>query len=181
MSSFTNFNISGNQINLVLPKEKYAPKLFKVINADRKELALWLPWVNKTKNVNDERLALKNFKGENVDHKALTLIIVSQSNPIGMVDLHNIDATNRTGEIGYWLYSKYQGKGIITRALKLLAQKAFYDLNLHKILAFIVTKNHKSRAICQRLNFFQEAVLKEQFYRNGKFLDVDVYSLFSNK
>lgn len=181
MSVFTKFKIKENTIFLNYPKEKDAKSLYQVINVNRNVLSYWLPWVKKTKSIKSEVMALRKDQLDLATHKALTLIIVSENQPIGMIDVHNIDPINQVGEIGYWLSSKYQGRGIMTTTVKVLVTKVFYLFPLHKLVIKVASINHKSKAVAKRAGFIHETRLKKQFFRNKDFLDVDIYSILNKK
>ncbi|WP_413379593.1 GNAT family N-acetyltransferase [Paenibacillus taichungensis] len=48
--------------------------------------------------------------------------------------------------MGYWLGKEYEGKGLITKSIKVLINHAFDELKLNKIEIGAATNNLKSRA-----------------------------------
>ena len=181
MSAFAKFKIKDKNIFLVYSKEKYAKKLYQVIDSDRKYLSIWLPWVEKTNSVESEHLALKENDQKLLDHSQLTLIIISKQQILGSIELHNIDFNNRTAEIGYWLASSYQGQGIMTGAVNTLVKKAFSKFNLDKLSIKVAASNRKSRAVAKRAGFIYEGRLKGQLLINGHYQDDLIYSIFNKK
>ena len=82
-------------------------------------------------------------------------------------------------EIGYWLGSKFQGKGIVTGACRLLTDHAFDEWKLNRVEIHCAPGNKKSCAIPKRLGFQLEGVLRKAQRLNGKYLDTNVYGMLA--
>ena len=181
MSTFASFKINNQNISLVYSQEKYAKDLYQVIDSDRKYLSVWLPWVEKTKSVNDERSALKENQRKFLDHSQLTLIIINKQQILGSIELHNFDFSDKSAEIGYWLASPYQGQGIMTGAVKTLVKKAFSKFNLAKLTIKVASGNLKSRAIAIRSGFIYKGRLAKPIFINDHYENDLIYSIFNKK
>lgn len=79
------------------------------------------------------------------------------------------------------LLSEYQGKGIITEAIKEVVRYGFKVMKLHSIEAIIDTKNLDSEKVLQKNGFVKEAHLKENEYYEGRFLDTVIYSILNRQ
>jgi ribosomal-protein-serine acetyltransferase len=77
-------------------------------------------------------------------------------------------------EIGYWLAEKAQGRGIVSRAVRVLVRFSFVELGVDAVLIRCARDNVKSRAIPERLGFTLTATLPGQEVRGR---DQLVYSL----
>ena len=82
----------------------------------------------------------------------LVLTILVNGEPSGMIDLHKL-VPNKKAEIGYWLASKYQGRGIVTKSVTALCQYAFSELNLQYIDLLVAVGNDKSSNVAKRCGF----------------------------
>ena len=58
-----------------------------------------------------------------------------------------------SAEIGYWIGEKYQNKGIITKASRILIERAFKDLNVNGIYGTFNLDNFKSKKVMEKLRF----------------------------
>ncbi|KDE87791.1 GNAT family N-acetyltransferase [Oenococcus oeni] len=181
MFVLSSFQIGQQMIKLVFPEEKQAEKLFEIIETDRKALSEWMPWTKNIKSKKDEIEFINYAREKNAKYQLLELAIIAENQPIGMIDLHSIDRDDRRAEVGYWMFSKYQGKGIMTESLKHLLSIAFDELDLNKIIVMADSKNEKSRAIPQRLGFRQEGTLKEEIFMNKQFRDLDVFAITTSE
>lgn len=102
-----------------------------------------------------------------------------QSQLIGTIGFHKIDAYHHRAEIGYVLVTSEQGKGVMSEAMKSVLDYGFKQLNLHSVEANINKINNASRNLLEKFGFVKEAHFKENFYFNGTYLDSVIYSLIN--
>ncbi|WP_395729813.1 GNAT family N-acetyltransferase [Nakamurella sp.] len=72
----------------------------------------------------------------------------------------------RSAWVGYWVDSRYHGKGVGTAAVALLVAHAFGPVGLHRVEATISPQNLASRAVVEHLGFRPEGELL-------RYLDID--------
>src|SRR5258708_10889266 len=94
----------------------------------------------------------------------------------GTVGTHKIDWMNRKVEIGYWLGSKFQGRGIITAGCRALTHHAFSEWKLNRVEIHCAVGNEKSCGIAKRLGFQFEGVLRQAQVLNGTYVGIHVDS-----
>ncbi|HSN49360.1 MAG TPA: GNAT family N-acetyltransferase, partial [Flavobacterium sp.] len=99
---------------------------------------------------------------------------------IGIIGLYRIIPEHFRAEIGYMLLPKYQGKGLITEAIKETVKYGFEIMKLHSIEAVIDPENIASEKVLQKSGFIKEAHLKEDEYFEGRFWDSVIYSILNN-
>ncbi len=95
----------------------------------------------------------------------------------GIIGYKGTDTTNHKTEIGYWLAKDQQGKGLITRAVKILIEIAFEKMGMNRVQIRVGVNNSKSAAIPKRLNFTFEGIEREGELLNGRYIDIEVYSM----
>lgn len=106
------------------------------------------------------------------DGMLLGIFLNKTKRHVGNITLHMIDWRNSHGEIGVIIGDKRsRGKGLAGEAIGLVVEHAFDRLNLHKVCAGMVEGNEASRRAFKNIGFKEEAVLKEQFYHKGRYLD----------
>ena len=98
---------------------------------------------------------------------------------IGIIGHYKIKSEHFRAEIGYMLLPKYNGKGIITEAVKEVVKYGFNEMKLHSIEALIDPDNFKSERVLQKCSFVKEAHLKENEFYEGRFLDTVIYSILN--
>jgi len=163
------------KLRIVNPDD--AENLYQQIEKTRSQLAKYMPWGESTKSVEDERKFLTYCQGRIADKKLLALSIWINGEPVGMIDLHNIDLDNSHAEVGYWLGGEYQGNGVMTDCLQKLLEIGFDELKLHKIKLLAEQVNKSSNAVAVKVGFKLEGQLKNEIHSNGKFHDANLYGL----
>jgi RimJ/RimL family protein N-acetyltransferase len=114
---------------------------------------------------------VKDFVVFNIYHKKDKKII-------GAIGLNHINWLNRNANIFAQIGVKeYWGKGIAGEASELIIEYGFSELNLHKIYSRVFTPNTRSLRAAEKLGFTEEAVLKEEIYVDGKYVDVHKFAL----
>ena len=96
---------------------------------------------------------------------------------MGLIGIHHWDKTNQKAEIGYWLGKEFWNKGYVTEAMAEVLTFGFKVLNLNKMFANFFPHNPASGRVMEKSGMKQEAVLRQEIYKNGKFLDFVRYSI----
>ena len=71
---------------------------------------------------------------------------------VGVVGLH-VDATRRTGRLGYWVGRAFWRHGVATEAAKRLVSWGFANLSLDRIAAEVTETNEASSTVLRRIGF----------------------------
>ena len=115
--------------------------------------------------------SLKDFVVFTIYHK-------KDKRPIGSVGFNHINWLNRNANVfGSIGEKEYWGREIIVEASKLLIKYGFTELNLHKIYAGVFTPNKRSLRAAEKIGFKKEAVLKEEVYIDGEYVDAHKFAL----
>ena len=148
-------------LSLKLRHEEDTDTVFNLVEKNRAHLKPWLPWVDKTLTPEDSRKyildGLENFKNK----KTADFGIFYQETLVGSMGFNKIDSVNKKAEIGYWIDSDYEGKGIMTKCVTTIINYGFNELNLNRIEIRCSILNKRSAAIPKKLGFTHEATLRE--------------------
>lgn len=150
--SLIHFQLDDLDIHLVMPQSWQAIDLYQAIAHDRVSLGKWLPWAYQMKSAQDEASFIQTIQEKMIKDRMVVLTILVNGEPSGMIDLHNL-VKNQKGEIGYWLSSTYQGRGIVTNSVLKLCQYAFSELNLQYVDLIVAVENGKSARIARNADF----------------------------
>ena len=96
---------------------------------------------------------------------------------MGLIGIHHWDKANQKAEIGYWLGKEFWNKGYVTEAMAEVLAFGFKVLNLNKMFANFFPHNPASGRVMEKSGMKQEAVLRQEIYKNEKFLDFVRYSI----
>lgn len=91
---------------------------------------------------------------------------------VGNIGLHKQDDVYRkTAELGYFIGEQYWNRGITTRAVNLICDYGFRELDVIKIFSGVFSFNTASQRVLEKCGFEREAVLKSSVIKNGKIYD----------
>ena len=97
---------------------------------------------------------------------------------IGVAALTHLDRRRREAELGYWLGPAFQGQGLMTSAVRALADFAFTDYQLKRLTIQCAVPNLRSRALAERLAFRLERIQPGGDEVNGRVNDLAIYGMF---
>ena len=86
----------------------------------------------------------------------------------------------QTAELGYYLAEEYWGRGIMTDAIGQLCEIIFDTTDILRIYAEPFSHNIGSRRVLEKAGFALEGIMKNNAVKNGKILDMALYSLTRN-
>ena len=81
------------------------------------------------------------------------------------------DVYRNNAEIGYFIGEPFWNKGIATKAVKLITDWGFKNLNIVRIYTGIFAFNKPSQRVLEKCGFEKEAVFKKAITKNGKIYD----------
>jgi ribosomal-protein-serine acetyltransferase len=171
----------GDGLHIRLLEEKDAMTLFSLIDANRKTLREWLPWVDKTRYPEDSAAFIKSALEQHKNCTGLHAGIWQDGRLSGVIGYVNIDVNNRRTMIGYWLAEPYRGKGLAARACMAMLDVAFNRLLLNRAEILCGVDNLKSRAIPERLGFKPEGILRQYEWVNDHFVDIVAYGMLASE
>jgi RimJ/RimL family protein N-acetyltransferase len=83
-------------------------------------------------------------------------------------------------QFGYWLAAGARGRGLATRAVKLMTGWLF-TLGAARVFVTIVSENEASAAVARRAGFTYEGTLRAYGVREGRREDVDVFAVLPHE
>ncbi len=107
--------------------------------------------------------------------KNVDFIIDIKGAVVGGIGISKIEKEHK-GELGYWLAEDYWGQGIVTEAIGLIERLAFRDLKLKRVTAHIFSFNKGSAKVLEKNNYHFEGIMKKEIKKDGKYIDVFLYS-----
>lgn len=94
---------------------------------------------------------------------------------IGVFRQSNIH--RQTAELGYYIAEEYWGKGIMTDAIKQICKHVFEKSDIIRIYAEPFAYNMASCRALEKAGFQYEGTLRKNAVKNGKVIDMKMYSL----
>jgi len=156
-----------------------AEALLALVDDDRAHLRQWLPWVDGTQTLEDQRgfieMGLAQHRADNGFHAGIWY----ENRLAGTIGIHYLDRKNRSTSIGYWLHSSVVGHGLATQASRALISHLFHVENMNRVEITCAVDNHRSRAIPLRLGAKEEGVRRQCEWLYDHFVDHVIYSIIA--
>lgn len=170
-----------DDLSLKLIDTRDAERVFALTDHSREHLREWLPWLDFTTELEDTKgfiqVCLKGF----AENKSLNTVILFKGEMVGVAGYNEINWSNKTAYIGYWLGEAYQGNGIMTKVAKALTDYALNKLDLNKVEIRAAEGNEKSRSIPERLGFVNEGCIRRAEWLYDHFVDHVVYGMLAEE
>lgn len=166
-----------DDLKLVLPTERDAAELCRVVRSNLEDLKLWMPWANDDYSVESAREFIRGNLSEFATTGAFGTSIVLAEKIVGIISFHHLDATNKSAHLGYWLACEAQGKGLMTQCSRVLIDYLFDEMDLNRVQINCNVENTKSRAVPERLGFQLEGILRRVEFFNNRYGDWAVYAM----
>lgn len=98
---------------------------------------------------------------------------------IGVFRQENIH--RQTAELGYYVAEEYWGRGIMTEAVKQICEYVFCKGDILRIYAEPFAYNAASCRVLEKAGFQYEGTLRSNAVKNGKVIDMKMYSLLKTE
>jgi len=167
----------NKELKLALVEPSFATRYLELVEYERDYLSQMLAW---PAHAHSEEFFLTFIENSIQDYEkgiSLTCAMIFQNELVGNVSLNKIDHPLKKAEIGYWLSSKYQGNGLVTKSVSSLINYSFCTLNLDKVQISAAKENQSSRAVAERLQMSLEGLITNSENINGRIVDHAIYGL----
>lgn len=137
--------------------------------------------VKPLKNMEEAQNWIKTCLREHEQNLAITWVIThpTEVQALGYCTLWQINAKNNFAQLGYALQRHHTGKGIMLKVLPIIVDLAFNRLGFHRLEANLDKHNLASEKLIQKLGFQKEALLRENYYFDGEYIDSLIYGLLA--
>ncbi|HEY4439821.1 MAG TPA: GNAT family protein [Candidatus Elarobacter sp.] len=158
-------------------RDEHADALAMLIEANRAQLARWFPWVAASRSVADVRAFVASVASRHAAGTVDGYAIVVNGEVGGTIDLHEIDRARTEGRLGYWLGARFQHGGVMTRAVRAMAERALLGEGFARIYLIAAVENAASRAVAERAGFALERIAPDGAPTGNGYADAAVYVL----
>ncbi|MEH6373063.1 GNAT family protein [Streptomyces sp. KLMMK] len=105
--------------------------------------------------------------------------IWSDGRLVGGFLLRRLDFAQGVAEAGCWLEPAAAGRGLVTRAARVVIDWAVEERGIHRVEWWVSTENAPSIAVARRLGMTKDGVLRESFLYRGKRHDEEIWSVLA--
>ncbi len=112
------------------------------------------------------------------ENETFAFAITIDNKVIGSIGVFRQGNIHRqTAELGYYIAEEYWGKGIMTEAVKQICKYVFDKSDIIRIYAEPFAYNIASCRVLEKAGFQYEGTLRNNAVKNGKIIDMKMYSL----
>ncbi|MEI6876389.1 MAG: GNAT family protein [Spirochaetota bacterium] len=155
--------------------------LFALIEDNRTYFIDWIPFVSKTHAPSDILPYIQGYIEKEALGDGFLCGIWQADILIGIILVREIDREAKWAEIGYMIDEGHSGRGIITRASKMLITHLFQARGMDKIVICCDAKNEGSVALARKLGFTFEGNMRNHYVVNGKITDMNHWGLLKKE
>lgn len=98
---------------------------------------------------------------------------------VGGILLRTMDVASGNAEAGCWLEPSAVGRGLVTRAVRVVIDWAVEERGIHRVEWCVSAANEPSIAVARRLGMTKDGVLRESYPYRGKRHDMEVWSVLA--
>lgn len=152
-----------------------APALVTAIHASLSELRPWMTWAGEDYDEDDARAWI----GDELMPGSESFVIVDRptGDLLGAIGLKPMIEPDLFVELGYWVRSDATGRGLATRATRLLARHAVRTRGAARVELYISVENRASRRVAEKAGATHEGVLRSRMLLDGRHHDAHLYSI----
>jgi RimJ/RimL family protein N-acetyltransferase len=96
---------------------------------------------------------------------------------LGTIMLHSCDWKNRRAETGFWLAPGARGRGVVTRALRLVLDWSFDELALERMELTALPENEAVPRIADAFGYVFEGTMRGRNFERGRRVDLLLWGL----
>jgi RimJ/RimL family protein N-acetyltransferase len=138
------------------------------------EILHWIPVIPRPYNEEHARSFVTGVWSADPGHQ---FAITEQGDVVGSIGMR-VNEVNGNGHIGYWCAREARGRGVTTRALRLVCRFGFDDLQLGRLELITDPDNHASQRVAEKVGFIREGVLRSHLvHPDGRRRDSVMFSL----
>ncbi len=153
-----------------------AGELYALVEDNRDHLSPWMPWAQDQSAAGTADF-IRGARDQERADGSFQAAIVAGGRIAGVIGCHALDRANGRVSIGYWIGERDQGRGLVTSAVSAVVDHAFDVWELHRVEIRVAVGNARSAAVCKRLGFVAEGILREAERFTDRYHDLVVYSM----
>lgn len=174
-----NLELAGEGIHLRPWHPSHANALHEAAAASASSVGRWLPWCRADYSLDDARNWVEHCRlgwlaGEQF---AFGIFDAVEHTLLGGVGFSRVEALHRTANLGYWIRTSQQRKGIAVRASRRLLAFGFSQLGLARVEIVALPENLASAKTALRLGAKFEGTARQRLRVDGSSHDASIYGL----
>jgi [ribosomal protein S5]-alanine N-acetyltransferase len=132
-----------------------APELARLLRENEAELAPSTPdGARHPATVEAQRERLAKLERDHGEGRRYSWAILEDGALVGTISLvHVMRGAIQSANVGYWVDRPRNGRGIATAAVRQVAERAFWEVGLHRLEAATLPHNRASQRVLEKSGF----------------------------
>jgi len=154
--------------------------LFSAVRESIPEVSPWLGWCHENYSIEETREFLRSRKDKSQGDEWYSFGVFDRNDSkrfLGGVGLNFINRVHQFGNLGYWVRTSAAGKGVASKAARLVARFGFEELGLNRIEILAAVPNIASQRVAEKIGAVREGVLRKRLRIGGEPHDAVMFSL----
>ena len=153
--------------------------LWSAIEESRPELERWMTWCHPQFGEKDAAtwIASCGEQWATGIERPFSIFDAASGEFLGNAGINQLNVPNRYANLGYWIRTPHAGRGITTRAVRLLAAYGFAEMGLTRIEIVVQPGNDASRRVAEKVGARLEGLCRNRVVFRGVPADASLYSL----
>lgn len=172
--------ILGDEGASLRPLEPWhAEEFLAHIDRGREFVGRYTGLANAVKDLPSSRSYLQSYAQKAATDTGRIFGIWTGGTLVGGVMFRTMDVEIGIAEAGCWLEPSAVGKGLVTRAARVIIDWAFEQRGIHRVEWHVAASNKASIAVAVRLGMSRDGVMRESYPRNGVRHDMEIWSVLA--
>lgn len=171
--------IAGETIILRKYETAFVPLLFEAaIESKGGDFSRWMPWCHEKYVVAESEnfIAGLDAQWQKGDCFAFAIFDARTDEFLGGAGLNQPSRIHKFYNLGYWVRTSCQNRGVASEATRLLAAAAFADLDINRLEILAALENIPSQKAALKAGAAREAVLRKRLIIGGRIHDAVIFS-----
>ena len=154
-------------------------RLYEAVRESIAEVSPWLSWCHQDYSIEESRefISSRARAAESEEWYSFGIFEEDTERFLGGVGLNFINRVHRMGNLGYWVRTSAAGRGIATKAARLMARFSFEQVGLHRVEILAAVPNLASQRVAEKAGAVREGVLRKRLLIGGESQDAVLFSL----
>ena len=143
------------------------------------EVGRWLSWCHSEMTLEESELWIKTCVDawRNQEFYGFYLFDRDGGRFVGCCTINEIDRFRRRANLGYWIRTSRQGRGIATEAVPVIARFGFRELGLERLEIVAAVGNLPSQRVAAKVGAVREGTARNRLRVHGVQHDAVIFSL----
>ncbi len=147
----------SDSLSLVMPEPGMAEAIYAEADRSRSTLMPWMPWAEHN-SLEGTHAWIRASQEQWARNEGFQAVILENGEVAGVVGY--VYARSGRAELGYWLGEAFRWRGIMRRAVRVVAEDAHTRLKIHRVEVLCRVDNLRSRSVAESLGIPLEAIMR---------------------